>query len=407
VGAAPEWEPEAAQTLPEPKEEKTPWLSSLDLANADAPDIDWLVEGILPAGCVIMVAAPPSGFKTWLALCLSRAVATGQPFLGRPTRQAPVSYIDHENARQVLAGRVRLVGGAKDFHLWPLWAEPEPPLLGDYRYLERAKAGGLLVFDTLVRFHTAAENDATEMAVVMGELRRQATAGATVLLLHHKGKDALSDFRGSSEILAGVDVAYILERKGENLLSLRCVKNRLAAEETFNIRVVSDSESFRLVDAGAELAANRQAEEADKLEALCAVIAALEHEDGQAPNQSKVIERAVAAMGLGEKAVAELLIVGAGRWWTVAGARPKTYSAVPQYPTLCGIAEYDPAPGNGSGQPPKMLKSPEDAQAQNVSTFGKDEHLRTVGPGNGSGEPAAEPEAETAEEQAEREVFEL
>jgi hypothetical protein len=383
----------------EPKEETTPWLSSLDLAHADAVEIDWLVDGILPAGCLIMVAAPPSGFKTWLALCLSRAVATGQPFLGRPTRQAPVSYVDRENAKQVLCGRVRLVGGARDFHLWPLWAEPEPPLLGDFRFLERAKGGGLLVFDTLVRFHTADENDATGMATVMGELRRLATAGATVLLLHHKGKDALTDFRGSSEILAGVDIAFILERKGENLLSLRCVKNRLAVEETFNIRVVSDSESFRLVDAGAELAANRQAEETSRLSALCDVIAALEHEERQAPNQSKVIERAVAAMGLGEKAVAELLIVGAGRWWTVAGARPKTYSAVPQDPTPCGIAEYDSASGNGSGEP--ATEAVRDLFSCSPP-IGNEQVNRSTAPGNGSGLPAAEPEAEP-----EQEVFEI
>src|SRR5439155_25835281 len=58
-----------------------------------------------------------------------------------------------------------------------------------------------MVFDSLLRFHSADENSATEMKVAMGCLRDLVTAGATVVVLHHRSKSETSTYRGSSDIL--------------------------------------------------------------------------------------------------------------------------------------------------------------------------------------------------------------
>jgi hypothetical protein len=47
----------------------------------------------------------------------------------------------------------------------------------------------------------------------MREFRRLANLGATILLLHHTGKSGTSKkYRGSSDIKAAVDTAYLLEK---------------------------------------------------------------------------------------------------------------------------------------------------------------------------------------------------
>jgi hypothetical protein len=54
-----------------------------------------------------------------------------------------------------------------------------------------------------------------------------------VILLHHKPKSEETLFRGSSDILAAVDQAFILEKRGKEL-QLRCFKSRFSEERTFN-----------------------------------------------------------------------------------------------------------------------------------------------------------------------------
>jgi hypothetical protein len=60
---------------------------------------------------------------------------------------------------------------------------------------------GLVVFDTLVRFHTLRENENGEMAALLGKFERIARMGnASVLLVHHVSKDAAfhPDLKGDS-----------------------------------------------------------------------------------------------------------------------------------------------------------------------------------------------------------------
>jgi hypothetical protein len=91
------------------------------------------------------------------------------------------------------------------------------------------------VFDSMIRFHGADENSATEMSHVMARLRELANVGASVIVLHHRSKSETSSYRGSSEIVAGADAAFALA-KSRDLLELRTIKNRFAAETTIKIR---------------------------------------------------------------------------------------------------------------------------------------------------------------------------
>ena len=71
----------------------------------------------------------------------------------------------------------------------------------------------------------------------MGEIRALANAGATVLLQHHKPKAEGTQYRGSSDILAGVDLAFAVTcDKEKQLLTLQCFKNRFGEETAITIK---------------------------------------------------------------------------------------------------------------------------------------------------------------------------
>ena len=64
-----------------------------------APDYtDWLVDDILTADELFLLAASPRAGKSLLALTLTHAVASGGKFLGRPVSQGAVIYIRCEDS---------------------------------------------------------------------------------------------------------------------------------------------------------------------------------------------------------------------------------------------------------------------------------------------------------------------
>ena len=219
------------------------WEEIPDVFTLNAPAIEWMVEGILPRASVTLLAGEPGSYKTWLALALLRGVAAGGHFLGRKCAQASVLYLDRENPLAVMRERLAVLGigqsAAADCRIWGGWLDDAPPGIGDIRILEIARERRpLIVFDSLIRFHAAAdENSATEMSMVMADLRALANAGATVVALHHKPKSEGAHYRGSSDIAGGVDTAWAVSRdRDAGLLRLECFKSRFAEEFSLTLR---------------------------------------------------------------------------------------------------------------------------------------------------------------------------
>jgi hypothetical protein len=219
------------------------WDEIPNIFTLDVPPTEWMVEGILPRASVTLIAGEPGSYKTWLALALLRGVATGGNFLGRKCAQANVLYLDRENPLAVMRERLAVLGversAAADCRIWSGWLADAPPGIGDIRILEIARVlRPLIVFDSLIRFHAAAdENSATAMSMVMADLRALANAGATVVALHHKPKSEGAHYRGSSDIAGGVDTAWAVSRdRDAGLLRLECFKSRFTEEFSLTVR---------------------------------------------------------------------------------------------------------------------------------------------------------------------------
>jgi hypothetical protein len=219
-----------------------------DPCSCGSEPVEWILHGLIPRRGVTVVAGEAGAGKTWLALALAHAVSMGGDFLGRRTTTADVLYLDRENPLSLIKERLEIVRGrGRAPRHWGLWCPDEPPMIGDPRLMEFARKGPVLIIDSMIRFHVADENSATQMAPVMASLRELATVGASVIVLHHKPKSETSSYRGSSDIVAGADAAFALVKKRDGLLELRTIKNRFAVDTTVEIKQNFASGTFAVV----------------------------------------------------------------------------------------------------------------------------------------------------------------
>jgi RecA-family ATPase len=175
------------------------------------------VQDFVVADAVNLWTGESGDGKSTLALALAAAVATGQPFLGRATIQCPVVYLDRENPIAVVKDRLNRLGirdisdRLKIWGLW--WADHRPPGPDAASLIAYARLNKpLIIFDSLIAFAGCDENSSTEMRQHMQLYRELAALGATILIIHHRSEKGESDYRGSSDIRAVVDAAWLVKR---------------------------------------------------------------------------------------------------------------------------------------------------------------------------------------------------
>lgn len=181
--------------------------------------VDWLIEDLLPRGMVSLITGDSGVGKSTFALAMAGAIAHGVSFLSRKSRQGASLYVDGENPVGVVRERLeRLqIADTPALTVWGGWNDRPPTGPNEDSLLKWAKAHkGLMIFDSLVEFHPGSEQDSSETRKYMRHFRKLANLGATVAVLHHTGKgENARQYRGSSDIKASVDMAYVLEAIGE------------------------------------------------------------------------------------------------------------------------------------------------------------------------------------------------
>ena len=188
-----------------------------------------LIEGVLRRGHVGLVAAKGKAGKSWAAVQLSVAVATGGFWFGRQCARGDVLFIDPEIDRKSLDNRFaevcRAMGvdpSAIDAHVrkWPLRGVANADIeniVHDLRLRCTPGDFALVVIDSASVFVEGDENNATDLRRFASKVLQVADAtGGAVLLVHHYGKgnagdrDAADRARGSSVWLDFPDAALFL-----------------------------------------------------------------------------------------------------------------------------------------------------------------------------------------------------
>lgn len=169
----------------------------------------WIVKGVLPQAELVVLFGESGSGKSFIALDIAAAIARGIEWRGLRVRQGRVVYVCAEGAGGF---RNRLAAYQAAHHVeLNLDVIPDAPnLLDKADALEIAKAIGtadLVIVDTFAQTTPGAnENAAEDMGRALSHCKgiHRATS-ATVLLVHHSGKDQSRGARGWSGIKAAAD----------------------------------------------------------------------------------------------------------------------------------------------------------------------------------------------------------
>ena len=246
---------------PEPA---TPYqtLPAARVADPTTP-LAWLLADLFLVGAAGILGGAPKTGKSFFALDMAVAVASGTAAAGRFAVPAPgpVLLLAAEDPPAVVVQRLAALAAAREHALATLPVEVIVELgvrLPDG--LERLAATvaqvapRLLILDPLIRLHRADENSSAEMAVILDGLRALARATAcAVLLVHHTRKApaggiAGHGLRGSSDLHAFGDTNLYLRRlASDGFLELRIEHRAAACPPPLRLRLRVDAERARFV----------------------------------------------------------------------------------------------------------------------------------------------------------------
>jgi hypothetical protein len=206
-----------------------------DQLGSDYEAPDELVEGLMTIGSSVVVYGDSNSGKTFWALSVATAIATGTDCYGRKTDAGLVIYLASE-APASIRSRMQAIKKYHGCDLENLAMVPVPMNFynGDQdahdvielvRAIEQIKGRPvrLIIGDTLARMSAGAnENSGEDMGPVMARFDQVATAtGAALMIIHHNGKDAAKGARGWSGIRAHIDTEIeVIEKEGIRMVNV-------------------------------------------------------------------------------------------------------------------------------------------------------------------------------------------
>ncbi|WP_422398999.1 AAA family ATPase [Xenorhabdus griffiniae] len=208
-------------------------------------ELDYVVKGIIPAHSLCSIYGTSGSYKSFLAGAWGCHIATGKAWAGKQVAQGSVLYVVGEGGigvpRRIKAWEIVNGQAVENMYLINTPVFPASPaevheLVIAARQVE-AETGQpvrLIILDTLARcFGGADENDSKDMgAFVRGCDELKTKTGASILVVHHSGKDESKGARGSSAFRAALDVEYRISREGKKggALVITCTKMKDAEE---------------------------------------------------------------------------------------------------------------------------------------------------------------------------------
>ena len=208
------------------------------LLSESEPPLEWMIEGLWTEKAKGFIAGHPGTGKTWIALDMMLAVATGGLCLGKyqAAYKAPCLIIEEEASRRNLQRRIHCMARARQlapsalssvFHITQQFANvprDTQELLGIIlKYGIR-----FVVFDSLREVHSAKENSSDEMAIVLRAFKEISVVGnCSVLLIHHLSKSGVDSgnksiferMRGTGSLWAWRDCILGIEGEEDSTVS--------------------------------------------------------------------------------------------------------------------------------------------------------------------------------------------
>lgn len=216
-------------------------IDAKDFLCSKPPPIDWLVEGVMEKGNLVMLVGAPKTAKSWLSIELGLTVASGGDLFNDPLllgngRKGSVLFCFLEDGKYNIHARVNALAASKGIkdpgELDLMFRFGGGIDVGDaQKSIQFANAVkeikpdlDMLVFDPFRNLHFGDENDSANIIRVMENLRSiRDITGAAILVIHHTRKPASTDkgnpgftIRGSGAIFGAVDGLIAMSSVHEN-----------------------------------------------------------------------------------------------------------------------------------------------------------------------------------------------
>ncbi|MCS3844790.1 helicase RepA family protein [Microbacterium sp. AK031] len=193
-----------------------------DLLSQEFPELDWIVPGVIPDGCHLLIAAPKIG-KSMLTLGIAIACATGMKVLGVvKVRERPVLLLDLESGERRLQSRLKTIGVRRLPDNFEYHTDPDTALNVLRTFLEKHRGESpLVILDTLSGVMGSRPRDMTQFQHEKSTLQPLQTLcaedpGTSIIVVHHNRKakegDSVDASSGTHGLTAAVDGILALNR---------------------------------------------------------------------------------------------------------------------------------------------------------------------------------------------------
>jgi hypothetical protein len=252
---------QATEVIPQQptQEKRLPDAVWTPLREITRPDLNerWQVDGLIKAGNLVILSARPKTAKSIVGLNLAACVATGRPFLNRPTQQGRALFVAWER-HDLTVQRAFAMGldACEDIMVWDkrrFGVAPRVGALDWWREFIKTHDIRLIVFDTLAHF-LRPELDKVRNALnaydyTSSVLERVAQVanetGCTFVLIHHdrKGEGDTDEQRvlGTTALTAAADVVLQLQHISDDagVMVLKAMGNAID-DQVFHFIVQPD-----------------------------------------------------------------------------------------------------------------------------------------------------------------------
>jgi hypothetical protein len=205
------------------EEASTLWVS--DPAEINKLADSALIEGLLREREIVQIVGAAKSQKTWLAMNMAVAIASGSDFLDRHTTKTKTLYIDYELKKSTFQRRLSMVSSKtpNNFDVLTLRGKTRLPTIDDLKGEILRGGYGLVIVDSLYRTGWLTEennNDAVSRELT-GLQRLTEETGASIVVIDHtakgggKDRSAVDSSRGASSKGGFFDGIWVL-RPQEN-----------------------------------------------------------------------------------------------------------------------------------------------------------------------------------------------
>ncbi|MEO7192649.1 MAG: AAA family ATPase [Vicinamibacterales bacterium] len=190
--------------------------------------VDWLVEGMVPAGGIVVMAGKPKAGKSTCVRSMALAIARGSMFLGRSCEEGAVWYFAFEGRRRDVRAHFRQLGARTSDPLRVFVGQAPRDVIQALDTLATRERPTAIVIDTMQRFLRAeSTDDYAEMTTLLDHVIGIAQrSGAAIILLHHAGKAdraSIDQVLGSTAITGSADSIILLSR-GDRYRTIQTVQ---------------------------------------------------------------------------------------------------------------------------------------------------------------------------------------